>query len=141
MLELLEAHGDGWQGMPSQATLNSLVEVFSAHGEPGKESSEPAHAEAITGISNLADLFERMGRPDQAEPLYAWALRERTALLGRGHPDTLKSMFDLAGLLHAQGRVYEARVLHEQALETRMKQLQDVLHGKSEASAEERVSI
>ena len=52
------------------------------------------------------------------------------AKLGEDHPDTLTCLNNLAGLLHAQGRLAEAEPLYREALEkSRGAQLQGLQRG------------
>ncbi|EXK76699.1 hypothetical protein FOQG_18568 [Fusarium oxysporum f. sp. raphani 54005] len=63
-------------------------------------------------------LYER-GRWREREPVdsRAWGLRRK--VLGEKHPDTIRSMADLATTYHAQGRYDEAESIYQEALELR----------------------
>jgi non-specific serine/threonine protein kinase/serine/threonine-protein kinase len=65
----------------------------------------------------LADLYQRIGRYDDAYPLQESALATRRRTLGEEHPDTLVSVNNMGVLLEAQGRLAEAEPLYREALE------------------------
>jgi tetratricopeptide (TPR) repeat protein len=48
----------------------------------------PDHPEVATSLNNLAVLYKRQGKYEDAEPLYKRALRIREKALGPDHPDT-----------------------------------------------------
>jgi hypothetical protein len=60
---------------------------------------------------------------EEAEPLEAQALEARRRVLGAEHPDTLKSISNLALIYQDQGRLEEAELLRVQELETRKRLL------------------
>jgi serine/threonine protein kinase/Tfp pilus assembly protein PilF len=65
----------------------------------------------------LADLYQRIGRYDDAYPLQESALATRRRTLGEEHPDTLASINSMGALLQLQGRPAEAELCHREALE------------------------
>jgi serine/threonine protein kinase len=65
----------------------------------------------------LADLYQRIGRYDDAYPLQESALATRRRTLGEEHPDTLASINSMGALLQLQGRPAEAEIYHREALE------------------------
>ena len=71
----------------------------------------------------LADLYQRVGRYDDAYPLQESALATRRRTLGEEHPDTLASINRLGVLLQLQGRLAEAEVYLREALEKRRRTL------------------
>jgi hypothetical protein len=88
-----------------------------------------AHVRALTETvrgEDDADLAGRLGHYDQARGAYADAAlsfgKERdtlSAVQGAEHPDTLRSMNNLASTLRAQGDLSGARALQEQVLAVR----------------------
>jgi non-specific serine/threonine protein kinase/serine/threonine-protein kinase len=76
----------------------------------------PRHPETLTARSNLAVLFFRTGRLEEARVLHAEILRLRRAALGADDPDTFKSLNGLVNVLLAEGKYEEARGLVEEEL-------------------------
>ena len=66
-------------------------------------------------MSTLAVIAELRGSKDEAERDYRQALAIRLKSLGAEHPDTARTEWDLAVLLHKLGRNAEARLLLERA--------------------------
>jgi hypothetical protein len=62
-------------------------------------------------------MHQAQGRYDEAEPLYQRVLQTRGRALGPEHPDTLRSVNNLALLYQAQGRYGEAEPLYQRALQ------------------------
>ena len=63
------------------------------------------HPDTLTSVHNLASLLKALGKLDEAEPLYRWALEARERTLGKEHPDTLTSVNNLALLLQDMGKL------------------------------------
>jgi tetratricopeptide (TPR) repeat protein len=70
----------------------------------------------------LAWAYQVVGRLDDAASLHEEVLRRRKAKLGLDHPDTLHSMFAVAGS-YGLGRLNEAILMHEEALKLRKAKL------------------
>ena len=70
-------------------------------------------------------LYYRQGRYTEAESLYLKTLETQKRVLGDDHPDTLRSMNNLALLYGRQGRDDEAEPLHLETLETKKRVLGD----------------
>lgn len=66
----------------------------------------------------LALLYKKLGRYEEAEPLYRSAIEAQEQVLSKEHPDTLISKNNLAVLYQAQGRYQEAELLLKDALKT-----------------------
>ncbi len=81
-------------------------------------SLEAAHLlnEAVYHLNNCA-------RYREAEPLYEQALKIKRKMLGEEHPDTARSLNNLALLYVRQGKHGEAEPLYEQALKIKRKML------------------
>ena len=67
-------------------------------------------------MGDLARDYAFAGRPDRALPLFEQAWAGRRAKLGPDHPDTLRSMSDLAGAYEDAGNVEKARELDKECL-------------------------
>ena len=61
----------------------------------------------------------------RAEPLFLECLKQRQVALGDTHPDTLRSMNNLAILYHSQGKYAEAEPLYLECLKQRQVTLGD----------------
>ena len=85
----------------------------------------PDHPITLTAVNNLATLFIKQGRYDEAEPLYKRALAGRERVLGPKHPNTLASVNNLADLFYSQGWFDEAEPLYLRALAGRLAVLPD----------------
>ncbi|KAF2679132.1 hypothetical protein K458DRAFT_394282 [Lentithecium fluviatile CBS 122367] len=64
-----------------------------------------------------------LGRYNSAEAAHRKVFEQRESMLGKEHPDTLKSMGNLALMYTNQGRWKEAEELEVQVLETRKRVL------------------
>ncbi|MBO0837006.1 MAG: tetratricopeptide repeat protein, partial [Actinobacteria bacterium] len=69
-------------------------------------------------LNSLANLYQRQGRRDEAEPRYREVLETQRAVLEPSHPDTLRSLNNVASLYQAQGRFGDAEALFKEALQT-----------------------
>src|SRR5437588_12845906 len=69
--------------------------------------------------NNLAFLYERQGKYDDAEPLYKRALAICEEVLGPIHPSTATSVNNLAFLYNSQGKYDDAEPLYKRALAIR----------------------
>ncbi|KPQ32078.1 MAG: TPR repeat [Phormidesmis priestleyi Ana] len=90
-----------------------------------EQSQAIAHRSVALGfVCNQAGFFlASQGRYEEAEPLYVKALEIRKAELGERHPDTARSLDNLAGLYRSHGRYGEAEPLYIKALEIRKTEL------------------
>jgi WD40 repeat protein/predicted Ser/Thr protein kinase len=71
-------------------------------------------AEPLDGAEQAAFELVVHGKYPQAEELYRQALAAQERILGKDHPDTLKTMDDLAALLDASGKKDEAAHLRKE---------------------------
>ena len=76
----------------------------------------PQHPDTALSLNNLAVLYRKQGKYEQAEPLYVRALAIREQQLGPLHPDTASSLNNLAAPLLAQGKYEQAEPLLVRAL-------------------------
>ena len=63
--------------------------------------------------------FHNLGKYAEAEQIARQALQLMEKVLGKEHPDTLRSMNNLALILNNQGKYEEAEQIHQQALQFR----------------------
>ena len=83
------------------------------------ETQEDGHPSTLISIINMSELPERMGKLEDARPLYEEDLQAKRETLGDRHPDTLISIGKMGNLLHAMGKLDEARPLYERLTSTR----------------------
>ncbi|KAJ5213386.1 hypothetical protein N7449_000555 [Penicillium cf. viridicatum] len=62
-------------------------------------------------MANLASIYRKRGRQEEAEQLDVYVIGIRKAKLGSDHPDTLTSIVNLASEYLDQGRWEEAKQL------------------------------
>jgi tetratricopeptide (TPR) repeat protein len=91
----------------------ALADVERLAGMDRDQRARLAEADRLN--RTVEDLYGA-GRYAEAIPAAHQALAIRQAVLGERHPDTARSLNDLAGLLEAQGDYTAARPLYEQAL-------------------------
>jgi tetratricopeptide (TPR) repeat protein len=102
----------------------TVVMLFAAAICVGNAIAQPTAATAsadlaeATRLSVQAGALHDSGRYAEAEPLYRRALERRERTLGREHPDTLRSVNNLAINYLDQGRYSEAEPLLRRALES-----------------------
>ena len=71
---------------------------------------------SVITLHNLAELYRRQGKYEQAEELYQRALAIREKVLGSDHPDTATTLHNLAYLYQDQGKYEQAEALYQRAL-------------------------
>ena len=76
----------------------------------------PDNVDTLRSMTNLAIVYDDLGRPADALALKEEVLRRRRATLGREHPSTLGSMNNLAVSYARLGRVADAMALIEETL-------------------------
>ena len=76
--------------------------------EYARQHFGPEYPKTLSGLNNLAFLYEAQGRYGEAEPLYRKALELRRKVLGPEHPNTLNSHLNFSGLLVNQGKQGQA---------------------------------
>jgi tetratricopeptide (TPR) repeat protein len=69
-----------------------------------EKSTGPGSREVASALNNEAELYNKLHRYAEAEPLYKRSLAIRRAVLGPDHPDTVKSLDRLAEIYHAEGK-------------------------------------
>ena len=72
------------------------------------ETQEDRHPSTLISIINMSELPERMGKLEEARPLYEEALQAKRETLGGRHPNTLTSIGNMCGLLVDMGKLEEA---------------------------------
>jgi tetratricopeptide (TPR) repeat protein len=70
----------------------------------------------LSGITNLALLYQAQHKYEQAEPLFAKVVEVQQRAIGATRSSTLKSVTNLAGLYWEQGRYTQAEIMLRQAL-------------------------
>ena len=70
-------------------------------------------------VFKVAESYSIYGKYQDAEALYRQTLKLQTQVLGAEHPDTLRSMNNLANTLYSQGKYEEAEALYRQTLKLR----------------------
>lgn len=56
------------------------------------------HLEVASTLHNLANVYQKAGKPDDAEPLYIRVISIRDRKLGESHDDTVRALIDYACL-------------------------------------------
>ncbi|MEU7875163.1 FxSxx-COOH system tetratricopeptide repeat protein [Dactylosporangium sp. NPDC049140] len=79
----------------------------------------PDHPHTLNWRYNLATVYRRVGRPDEAIALHERTLADRERVLGPDHPDTLDSRNNLAAAYQEAGRLNEAIALYERTIADR----------------------
>jgi tetratricopeptide (TPR) repeat protein len=74
------------------------------------------HKETAIIYNNLAELYRKQGRYEEAEPLHLIALAIYEKELGENHLDTAKSYLNLGGFYYLRGKAREGLALCEKAL-------------------------
>ena len=87
-------------------------------------SLTPSFAVSSSPSSSIRwNTYVAAGRYQDAEPRFQEILAKRSRVLGRDHPDTLRSRSSLANTFAALARHNEAAVLHHQIIEDRVRVL------------------
>ena len=74
-----------------------------------------------TSLNNLASAYERIGRYENAEPLYVESMAIRKKVFGENHPDYSQSLNNLALMLLKMGRYEKAEPLLLEAMKIEKK--------------------
>ncbi|MCT7976825.1 CHAT domain-containing protein [Laspinema olomoucense] len=91
--------------------------------ELGKLAFSTDNHNYATLLNMLGQLYLKMRRLTDAEPLVRQAMEIRKVQLGQNHPSYATSLNNLAGLYYEMGRLTEAEPLFRQAMEIRKVQL------------------
>jgi tetratricopeptide (TPR) repeat protein len=93
---MMQLYADGYyeQAIPLAAQIVAALE----------KSAGPTSPEVASALNNEAELYNKLHRFSEAEPLYRRSLAIRRAVLGPDNPDTQKSLARLAELFHAEGK-------------------------------------
>jgi len=86
-----------------------------------REDALGDHPELARSIANLAVAYSRLGRNDEAEPLFLRALAMREKTLAPDHPDVAQSLSPLGTMYSDEGRLDDAEPLLVRALDIRVK--------------------
>jgi serine/threonine protein kinase/tetratricopeptide (TPR) repeat protein len=118
---------------PSEArgntvTAREILDKSSKEIDVGLAREPELQAQMLNVMGNV---YERLGLYSRAHELLASSVATRQRVLGPSHPDTLRSMEDLAWLLSQEGQLVEAERLQRQVLAAR----RDTLHPDAESLA------
>jgi hypothetical protein len=72
--------------------------------EKRKEVLGAGHPSTLRSMNNLAGMYLRQGRWEEAEKLQVEVMEKSKVVLGEEHPDTLTSIADLAFTFRDSGR-------------------------------------
>lgn len=111
--------GDDAAGPPEDLRVLTLIDRGLREAEA--LSDDPAIQAEIH--QTLGDIYQELGRLEQAEEVLTRALNRRLSLFGPQHPDVAESMLALADLRIDQTRLEDAEKLTRQALEICKRQL------------------
>jgi len=78
------------------------------------------HPDTLGSANNLANLYARLGRIEEAGRLYESTYAGRRRNQGQNHPDTLGAAANLAEHYMSVGRVEEAERMHRKTLDRRL---------------------
>lgn len=95
----------------SEALLKRALAIY--EGDPASEAFVAA------AINNLGFQYQRMGNIDEAERLYARALRMHKDKLPSDHPNIAVSLSNIGRVYRLQGRLVEAETVNREALSIR----------------------
>jgi Tetratricopeptide repeat len=120
-LDTNQAYWAFGQVMAIAITAGHFVEIGKYIDQRRSISEE--HLDTLRAMANLASMYYRNGRWEDAAKLEEILLEARRKSLGAEHPDTLKVMGHLATLYCKQGRLEDASKLAEKVLEARRRLL------------------
>jgi len=103
--------------------ISLLREALAAQARASLERLPAAERGTSVLISNLGLLLMKMGKLEEARPLYEEALQASRETLGNRHPNTLRSIGNMGLLLMDMGKLEEARPLLEEALQAKRETL------------------
>jgi hypothetical protein len=98
-----------------QGDLDHALPYSSAPCRSGRTNWAPT-TPTPPEVSTTSPWSYTPGRPPRRRTLHQRALTIREARLGSDHPDTARSLSNLANVLHDQGNPDTARTLHQRAL-------------------------
>src|SRR5258708_4914297 len=70
-------------------------------------------------LINLADLYSKQEKYEEAEPLYQRVLHIREQAMGSDHPEVAHTLYNLAALYFKQEKYEEAEPLYQRVLHIR----------------------
>ncbi|MFM7312112.1 MAG: tetratricopeptide repeat protein [Cyanobium sp.] len=99
--------------------VNEAIRYWEQILDINKRELGPEHRDAATSLVNLAELYERVGRYEQAEELYRRSPQIREKILGSQNTETAQSLNGLATRLYGRGNDREAEALLRRTLTIR----------------------
>jgi len=129
-LMLFQSHVKCWvDSLPPEAILDRgifddfLVQLCQRRINERTQRNVDLDESALEALYSLGDVCWHQGRWKEAAELAVQVMETRSRVLGPEHPDTLRSMGDLAWTLSSQGRWKEAEELAVQVTEARKRVL------------------
>jgi tetratricopeptide (TPR) repeat protein len=95
---------------------NQAIAYWQGMSETSSRVLDTSHTDAYVSRDNLAAMYKRAGRLDEAITLYERALTEREWSLGADHRDTIAARGEVGRAYLAAGRIDDALAALEQAL-------------------------
>jgi tetratricopeptide (TPR) repeat protein len=95
---------------------NLAISYWQGMSETSGRVLDTSHADTFASRDNLAAMYERAGRLDDAIPLYERALTEREWALGADHHDTIAARGHVGRVYLAAGRIDDALTALQRAL-------------------------
>ena len=98
--------------------LRLVPHVIASFGRysPLHESRDELTMDRLSMIDGIEGFLFRVGRWSEAYRMRIFYFRKTEKMLGKEHPDTLRSMKNLAEVLSSQGKFEEVEEMHGQAL-------------------------
>ena len=98
----------------NQGNFDKAEPLFTDCLSKSKALLGPNHANTLTSMNNLAELYKKQGKyGTKAEPLAKACLTKSGVILGAHHSDTLRYMSNLAELYKCQGKYTRAASLYK----------------------------
>ena len=124
-LELM-AHATAKDQIGRSHQVRLVPHVMASFGifSPLHESPDMLPIDRLAMIGKMEDFLFRIGRWSEAYTMLMFYLKKiekmlGEKMLGKEHPDTLRSMSNLAAMLSSQGKYKEAEKMHRQVLTLR----------------------
>ena len=110
---------------PSEARGNSVTarEILDKSSKEIDSSLAQDPQAQAQMMEVMGEVYESLGLYGRSHVLLSRAVETRRRVLGPEHPDTLKSMAELASTLHEEGREVESEKLHRETFALRRKVL------------------
>jgi len=107
---------DPSEGRGNSVTAREILDKASQDIDTGLTKDPELQAEMMNVMGKV---YDNLGLYPRAEPLLQRSLKIRRSMLGPEHPDTLKSMENVAWVLKEEGHLTDAEKMEKDTLETR----------------------